>query len=459
MIPGRMASAGTPRRILIIDDDASVRAGLVGLLQMDGWETREADTIKRGLVGFSEFDPDLVLLDVALPDGSGLDLLDQIKRYSESTPVIMISGAGTFETVVESMKMGAESFLQKPFNHDVLQLTVEQASRIVNKEKELTVLRRASEQSGGTVLAGISEATRKLNALIDQIAGAPSPVLIEGESGTGKGLVARLIHQRSPRAKAPFVDLNCAGLSRELLESELFGHERGAFTGAVATKPGLFEVAANGTVFLDEIAEMEPSSQARLLKAIEDKKFRRVGGVRDLQADFRLIAATNRNLADQIASGQFRSDLYYRLNVVRISIPPLRERLDDVPLLAQFLAEKLAKELGKRPPKITDRAMAKLTGYPWPGNVRELRNVLERALLVSRSNEIRIDDLLLGEARVKRGADRALEEWEIQPLDQVSEQYVRNAVKATGGNVRKAARLLQVSPSTIYAKMKDESRQ
>jgi two-component system response regulator AtoC len=449
-----MNPAAASKRILIVDDDSAIRAGLAALLQVDGWETRDAETIKDGLVAFSQFDPDVVLLDVALPDGSGLDLLDQIRRFSETTPVIMISGSGTFETVVESMKMGAETFLQKPFTYESLRLALEQASRIVARQKELNALRRGSEQSGA-VLAGISEATQRLNRIIDQIAAAPSPVLIEGESGTGKGVVARLIHQRSPRARAPFVDLNCAGLSKELLESELFGHERGAFTGAVTTKPGLFEVAASGTVFLDEIAELETSIQVRLLKAIEDKKFRRVGGVRDLHADFRLIAATNRNLIDEIAAGRFRSDLYYRLDVVRISIPPLRDRLDDVPILAQFLAEKLAKELGMQPPKITDRAMARLTSYPWPGNVRELRNALERALLVSHGVEIRVDDLLLGEVRIARGADHPLEEWEVRPLDQMTAGYVRNAVKATGGNIRKAARLLKVSPSTIYAKIKE----
>jgi DNA-binding NtrC family response regulator len=450
-----MAVTSFSKRILIIDDDESIRGGLSALLEMDDWETREADTVKSGIVAFTEFAPDVVLLDVSLPDGSGVDLLDQIKRYSEATPVIMMSGAGTFETVVESIKMGAETYLTKPFEYEALKVTLEQASRMAAREKELALFRRSGEKDGEQ-LSGVSEATRHLNELIAQVASAPSPVLLEGESGTGKGLVARLIHNRSNRAKAPFVDLNCAGLSKELLESELFGHERGAFTGATAAKPGLFEVAANGTVFLDEIGEMEITIQARLLKALEDKKFRRVGGVRDLHADFRLIAATNRNLQDEIRQGRFRSDLYYRLNVVRISIPPLRERLDDVVLLAQLLCEQLAKELGKKPPRISDRAMARLTSYPWPGNVRELRNTLERAMLVAKGDEIRGEDLLLTEVRMKPESDRQMEEWEIQPLDKMTEGYVRSAVAAVGGNIRKAARLLEVSPSTIYARMKQE---
>jgi DNA-binding NtrC family response regulator len=450
-----MTTASPMKRILIVDDDEAIRTGLGALLEMDDWETRGADSVRAGIIAFSEFAPDVVLLDVSLPDGSGLELLDQIKRHSESTPVIMMSGAGTFESVVESIKMGAETYLTKPFDYEALKVTLEQASRMAAREKELSVLRRSTDKEGAR-FSGVSDATRHLNELIERVAPAPSPVLLEGESGTGKGLVARLIHNRSNRSKAPFVDLNCAGLSKELLESELFGHERGAFTGATATKPGLFEVAANGTVFLDEIGEMEISIQARLLKALEDKKFRRVGGVRDLHADFRLIAATNRNLQDEIRAGHFRSDLYYRLNVVRISIPPLRERLDDVVILARLLSEQLAKELGKRPPKISDRAMSRLTSYPWPGNVRELRNTLERAMLVARGDEIRSEDLLLGEVRMKPESDHTMEEWEIQPLDKMTQGYVRSAVAAVGGNIRKAARLLEVSPSTIYARLKEE---
>jgi two-component system nitrogen regulation response regulator NtrX len=443
------------KRIVIVDDDPQVTAGLSALLEMEDWNVRVADTAKKAIVAMGEFAPDVVLLDVSLPDGSGVDVLDQIKRYSESTPVIMMSGAGTFDIVVESMRTGAETFLQKPFEYDVLRLTLDQTLRIVAREKELTALRRNNE-ADATRIAGASDATSKLNELIDRIASAPSPVLIGGESGTGKGVVARNIHQRSNRSKAPFVDLNCAGLSKELLESELFGHERGAFTGATTTKPGLFEVAGSGTVFLDEIGEMEVSVQARLLKAIEEKRFRRVGGVRDLHADFRLIAATNRSLEEEIAQGRFRADLFYRLNVVRISIPPLRERNEDIAVLAQVLGEKLAKELGRRPPRITERALTKLISYPWPGNVRELRNVLERAMLVSRGDDLRVEDLVLGEVRLKRESDRALEEWEVRPLDEVTEEYVRSAVKAAGGNVRKAARLLDVSPSTIYAKLKEK---
>ncbi|HET7711349.1 MAG TPA: sigma-54 dependent transcriptional regulator [Thermoanaerobaculia bacterium] len=447
--------AEAEKRILIIDDDFDVRAGLSALVESDGWEARGAESIKEGIVAFTEFAPDVVLLDVALPDGSGIDLLDQIKRYSESTPVIIMSGSGTFSTVVDAMKLGAETFLAKPFDFAMLQISLEQALKVVEQRREIEVLRKNASR-GSERLAGISPAIQKLNQTIGTIAAASSPVLVEGESGTGKGLVARLIHQRSPRARAPFVDLNCAGLSRELLESELFGHEKGSFTGAIATKPGLFEVASQGTVFLDEIGEMDLVVQARLLKAIEDKRFRRVGGVRDLRSDFRLIAATNRNLVEEIRAGRFRSDLYYRLNVVRLTLPPLRERPEDIPVLAQYMLEMLSKEIGRsRSPKLTDRAMAKLTSYGWPGNVRELRNSIERALLLTQGSEIRADDISTGEVQIApESADRPLSEWEVQPLDDVTEQYVRRAVDAVGGNIRKAARMLQVSPSTVYAKLR-----
>jgi len=445
------------RRALLVDDDPGVAAGLQALLEAMEWEVRLAETARQAYVEFAAFSPDVVLLDVELPDASGIDVLQQLKSYSESTPVIMISGAGTIDRVVESMKLGAQTFLQKPFDADALTIALEQVAKSMAIARELTAAQRHENLGDEHRFLGISAASQTLNRLLDQVAPASSPVLLEGESGTGKGVLARLIHNRSPRAKAPFVDLNCAGLSKELLESELFGHEKGAFTSATATKQGLFEVASSGTLFLDEIGEMEISIQARLLKALEDRKFRRVGGVRDLQADFRLVAATNRTLRDEIASGTFRKDLYYRLNVVTIRVPPLRERADDIPLLAQQLAGRLANEIGRKPPAISDRAMRKLNEYPWPGNVRELRNVLERAMLVSNGSEIRTEDLFLEDSHgvVAAGSVLPQREWEVRPLEEITTAYVRAAVEAVGGNMRKAARILQISPSTLYAKLRE----
>jgi two-component system nitrogen regulation response regulator NtrX len=453
------AAASIRQRILVVDDDAAIVEGLAALLS-DDWDVKTATTGKEALATFAEASPDVVLLDVNLPDFSGIELLHQFKMYAETTPVIMMSGVGNLERVIETMKLGAETFLQKPFEYETLALTLEQVSRIVATQRELIALKRGDAR-GADRLPGVSPAMANLNQLLGQIARAPSPVLIEGESGTGKGVMARLIHRRSPRAKAPFVDLNCAGLSKELLESELFGHERGAFTNAMNTKPGLFEIAADGTLFLDEIGEMELTVQARLLKALEEKRFRRVGGTRDIRADFRLLAATNRDLQAEVAAGRFRGDLYYRLNVVRIKMPPLRERLEDVPILVDEILRPLSKEMGRSIPKISARALKKLASYPWPGNVRELRNVLERALLTMAGDEIRNDDLALDTqastavAAAQKGGALPAEEWEIQPLDRVIAQYVAASVKAAGGNVRKAARQLQISPSTLYSRLKD----
>ncbi|HEX8618361.1 MAG TPA: sigma-54 dependent transcriptional regulator [Thermoanaerobaculia bacterium] len=441
-----------------MDDDEQIAAGLAAFLS-DRWDVRTAGTGRTAVVAFGEFSPDVVLLDVTLPDTTGLELLHQFKMYSETTAVIMMSGVSTLDRVVESMRLGAETFLQKPFDLDTLEAVLQQVERILATRRELMALKR-TEAAHAEKLPGLSPSITHLNDILANVARVPSPVLIEGDSGTGKGVMARLIHSRSARAGKPFVDLNCAGLSKELLESELFGHERGAFTNAMNTKPGLFEIAGEGTLFLDEIGEMEPTVQARLLKALEEKRFRRVGGVRDLRADFRLIAATNRDLQAEVAAGRFRNDLYYRLNVVRLRMPPLRERMEDLPILAQEVLRPLCKELGRPVPKVSASAMKKLESYGWPGNVRELRNVLERAMLTQLGPEIRSEDLIIDTAATAAvaaaasGSGLPTGEWEIRPLDEVITRYVAAAVEATGGNVRKAARQLQISPSTLYARLK-----
>ena len=450
-----MSEAQVTQRLLIVDDDANIVTGLQALLAEE-WEVKTAMTARDARAVFADFSPDVVLLDMNLPDGNGVDVLHDLKMYSEAVSVIMMSGVGTVDSVVESMKLGAETFLQKPFDYSMLALTLEQVSRIVSTRRELIALRR-SGSSDQERLPGLSPAVQNLNQLLAQIARAPSPVLIEGDSGTGKGVYARLIHNRSPRARAPFVDLNCAGLSKELLESELFGHERGAFTNALNTKPGLFDIAADGTLFLDEIGEMDVTVQARLLKAIEDKRFRRVGGIRDLTTNFRLVAATNRDLGAEVAAGRFRGDLYYRLNVVRVRMPPLRERIEDIPLLVDVILRPLSKELGRPTPAVSARALKKLQSYAWPGNVRELRNVLERAMLTMTGKEIVSEDLLLEsetKSIVKTAGGLPTADWEIRALDDVVADYVTASVTAAGGNVRKAARQLQISPSTLYARMK-----
>jgi two-component system nitrogen regulation response regulator NtrX len=453
MIVGHMTDS-LRHRVLIVDDDLQISSGLEALLS-DDWDVRTAADGRAAVVAFGEFSPDVVLLDVQLPDTTGIDLLHQFKMYAEATPVIMMSGASTLDRVIDSMKLGAETFLQKPFDYETLAAVLQQVQRMLASRRELMALRR-NEGAQLERLPGISPAITHLNDILANVARVLSPVLIEGESGTGKGVMAKLIHHRSARARGPFVDLNCAGLSKELLESELFGHERGAFTNAMNTKPGLFEIAGDGTLFLDEMGEMELTVQARLLKALEEKRFRRVGGLRDLRADFRLVAATNRDLQAEVAAGRFRNDLYYRLNVVRLRMPPLRERPEDLPILTQELLRPLSKELGRPAPKVSPTAMKKLERYAWPGNIRELRNVLERAMLMLRGPEIRSEDLILDTAASVPSSTGLLPtaEWDIRPLDEVISKYVTAAVAATGGNVRKAARQLNISPSTLYARMK-----
>lgn len=436
------------RTLLLVEDEVDVRAGLQALLEHSGWQVVPADSVASARAAFDEARPDVALVDVMLPDGSGIDVLEHIKASSESTPVIMASGVGTIDMAVRAMRRGAESFLAKPYDIDNLELLLEQAMRQIATHRQLEALRRDHARSGGDFV-GASAAAVQLRQVLERVAPAPSPVLLLGESGTGKGLVARIIHRQSPRHRQPLVDLNCAGLSRELLESELFGHERGAFTDARTAKPGLLEIATGGTVFLDEIGELDPAVQARLLKALEEKRFRRVGGVRDIHVDIRLIAATNRDLQQEVDRGNFRKDLYYRLNVVRIEIPPLRERQEDIPLIARVLLSNLASELGRPELSLSERAMERLMTYEWPGNVRELRNVLERAALLSNDGRILIEDLPL-----PRQPGPGAPAPRVRPLDDVVFEAIQNALAVADGNVRKAARLLKVSPTTIYSRLR-----
>lgn len=439
-------------RLLLVDDDPTIRAGLAALLGMSGWEVAEASTAAEALRAFDAGSPDAVLLDVGLPDASGLDVLAHIQNSAGGVPVVMLSGVATVDIAVEAMRLGAANFIQKPADAGALEVVLEQAIRMAAARRQLAALERQVEPKG-ELLAGSSQAIALVREIIERVAPAPSPVLLLGESGTGKGLAARALHQRSRMARGPFVDLNCAGLPRDLLESELFGHERGAFTGALAAKQGLLEIASGGTLFLDEIGELDVAHQARVLKVLEQKTFRRVGGVRDIRVELRLVAATNRDLQAEVAAGRFRADLYFRLNVVSIHLPPLRERVDDIPLLAETLLATLSAELKRPAMKLSARALERLQKYRWPGNVRELRNVLERAILVSNGREILASNLLLGESGIARAPGGAPEtEWDIRPLDDVIASYVAKAVEASGGNMRLAARRLGISPSTLYAR-------
>ena len=448
-------------RVVVADDEASSRNGLAMLLRDEGFDVILAEDGVSGLAKVQETAPEVLVTDLRMPGMDGIELLRRARELDPEIVVVLMTAFAEVETAVKAMHEGAEHYLTKPLQIDELVLVIRRALERRTLKQEATELRaRLKERLKFDAIIGSSPVMQEIFNVIEQVAPSKASVLITGESGTGKELVAQAIHEHSPRSAHPFVKLHCAALAETILESELFGHEKGSFTGAAGRREGRFKQADGGTLFLDEIGEMDITIQARLLKALEEKRFRRVGGVRDLNANFRLIVATNRDLSEEVSSGRFRADLYYRLNVVRIRMPPLRERLEDIPILVEVILRPLAKEMGRPIPTISARATKKLQSYHWPGNVRELRNVLERSLLTLDGKEIRSEDLLLeADSPAGKPSSAALpgSEWDIRPLDEVIADYVAAAVDAAGGNMRKAARQLQISPSTLYARLKERS--
>ena len=382
-------------RILIVDDEESIRRSLAGILSDEGFETQavaSGETALRALAAPEEGDlPDLVLLDIAMPGRDGIDTLAQLRRDHPELPVVMMSGYGTIETALKATRLGAFDFVEKPVPFDRLLLTITHALEEVRLLRENTRLRAAAYRAHE--ILGSSEAIRKLKQQIEQAAPTNGWVLLTGESGTGKELFARQIHIRSKRADKPFVEVNSAAIPEELIESELFGHEKGAFTGAIAQRRGKFELGDGGTLFLDEIADMSLKTQAKVLRILQEHAFERVGGTESIEVDVRVIAATNKSLEEEIAQGRFREDLYYRLNVIPFRVPALRERREDIPIMAKAFAAEFCAEAGLAAKEITPRAMARLRSYSWPGNVRELRNIIERLVLMTPSQKIDVEDL------------------------------------------------------------------
>jgi two-component system nitrogen regulation response regulator NtrX len=378
-------------RILVVDDEESIRRSLAGLLSDEGYETATAAEGDAALAALRDDDCELVLLDIAMPGRDGLCVLEEIRAQWPELPVVMMSGHGTIETAVRATRLGAFDFIEKPLSAEKLLLTIQHAVENRRLESENQRLRaqalRAHEILGG------SEPIVRLKQQIAQAAPTNGWVLITGENGTGKELVARQIHVQSRRAAAPFVEVNCAAIPEELIESELFGHEKGAFTGAIARKRGKFELADSGTIFLDEIGDMSLKTQAKVLRVLQESKFERVGGTEPIEVDVRVIAATNKDLEKEIGGGSFREDLFYRLAVIPFQVPPLRERREDTPVLARAFVEELCAESGVRVKEIAPRAMELLQAYSWPGNVRELRNLMERLVLMTPGPRIQPEDL------------------------------------------------------------------
>ncbi len=447
---------GERRRILVVDDDEDVRGALRRYLSSNGFDVMEADGAASGLEALKRARPDAAIVDFSLGDSDGLSVLRSIKTLEPSVPVILLTGHGTIDLAVKAIKDGAEQFFTKPVEMPALLVVIERAIdgqriRQVSMAGKSVQARRAVDP-----FFGESPAIRMLADRAARVVGSSVPLLIQGETGTGKGVLARWLHESGPRREEAFVDLNCAGLSKELIETELFGHEKGAFTGAVAAKQGLLEMAHRGTVFLDEIGEIDPQVQPKLLKVVEELRFRRLGDLRDRQVDVRLIAATHRDLARRVEEGKFREDLLYRINAVPLLVPPLRERGRDVVLLARNLTRRIGGELGRPGLTLSGRAESALEALPWPGNVRQLRNVLEHAALMSEDDVLEAEDLGEGAPTpVRRGPtdDPRLS------LAEAERRHIEAVLRAEGWNVRSAAGILKLSRTALYDRIKKHAIQ
>ncbi len=441
--------------ILVVDDDAEMRDLVCDVLRDRGHQVTAIGSGQEALKLLGEGDYDLVLTDLRMKGMLGTELLNEVKRAYPDIGVILMTAFGSVETAVEAMKHGASDYLTKPVKNEELIRVVERGIREASLRREVNRLRREvhKEYSFHQIL-GKSKPMQEVFDLIRRVADSPTNVLITGESGTGKELVAKAIHYNSDRKDAPFIPVNCAAIPEQLLESELFGHMRGAFTDAKMDKRGLFEEAQKGTLFLDEISELPLMLQAKLLRAIQEKEIRRVGATKPIAVDVRIIAATNLNLADEVKAKRFREDLYYRLNVIELKLPPLRERREDIPLLVDAFLKKCGETRGKAVKGVGEAALAMLIDYTWPGNVRELENVIERAVTLSRGEKISPDDLpstVQGARGDRRVLDEAAEKT--LPLHEIEKEYIKKILEKTGGNKYQAAHALGIDRKTLYRKL------
>jgi DNA-binding NtrC family response regulator len=444
---------GNKARILVVDDEVNIREALAALLESDGYEVAAASSGQKAMETLRQEEFDVVISDLRMEGPSGIDLLRWLRETAPETEVIILTAYGTVEGAVEAMKLGAYDYIAKPVDRKRLSLLIEKAleKRRLSEENR-NLRRRLSIKEEFSNIIGTSPAIRKVFKIISEVAPTNATVLITGESGTGKELVARAIHQRSPRRSQPFVTLNCGALPDTLMESELFGYEKGAFTGALTAKIGRIEAASRGTLFLDEVGDMSLKTQVDLLRVLQDKELRRLGGTSAISVDVRFIAATNRDLKEEIAAKRFREDLYYRLNVVPISMPPLRERKEDIPLLLESFLQEFCSIHRKPRKRLSEGTLELLVRYSWPGNIRELRNLVERLVLLSRKDIIEPSDLPAG----IRGEN---EQPEItipltQPLREVEKTVIRNVLARVTRNRTAAARILGISLRALHYKIK-----
>ena len=444
-------------RVLIVDDEGNMRRMLRAILEQESYDVHEAEGGEAGLAACGAVEPDVVLLDLVMEPGpDGLTVLEQLQAHCPDPVVIMMSGKATLADAVRATKLGASQFLEKPLTPEGVMTAVGAAAELARTRAENRALRAELPDKGEIV--GTSGVMQQVRNLIGQVAGTPSRVLITGESGTGKELVARAIHRGSTRAARPMVSLNCAAVPRDLLESELFGHERGAFTGAVARRHGKFELADGSTLFLDEVGDLHLEAQAKLLRVLEEGTVERLGGERAKQVDVRVIAATNKNLAGAVEQGRFREDLFYRLNVFPIHVPPLRERLSDLPELVRHLAALAGARCTRAPREFPAAALERLNAHPWPGNVRELANVVERLTIVEPDGPVTAAgvDRILGtgprRGRVREGTSGPTNL--AQALDAYESELIQRALEEAGGRVAEAARRLETDRANLYRRMR-----
>ncbi|MFH1765509.1 MAG: sigma-54 dependent transcriptional regulator [Gemmatimonadota bacterium] len=441
--------------ILVVDDEELIQVWLGERLRAAGYDVATASTRAEARELVKESNPALMLLDLRLPDGDGIQLLDGFREIDRELVVIIVTAYGEIQTAVEAVKAGAYDFVEKPVEFDSLLLSIEKGLEKRRLRQQVESLREQHRWRFANIdLVARSSAMGAIVNTIKKVAKAESAtILLSGESGTGKDLLAKAVHAWSPRADHPFLEINCSALPENLVESELFGHERGAFTDARSRKKGLAELADGGTLFLDEVGDMPPGTQPKVLRFLEDSRFKRVGGTSDIRVDVRVIAATNHNLPQMVETGAFRSDLFFRLNVVPIHIPPLRERPDDIIPLAEYFVEELSKDLKRDPVKLTGSAVRLLESYPWPGNVRELRNILERVLILEDVRELRAEHLPIEihEARAASGEVSGLRQLPSEGLrlEDVERDLIRQALARSQGNVTRAAGLLGISRDTL----------
>jgi len=438
-------------RILIIDDDLQCCEALSAYLNSKGCSTSSVATCKKAEEAWHQSRPDVAVLDYELPDGNALTLLPRLREIDASIPTIVLTGYSTIDLAVEAIKAGAIQFLTKPADFEVLFEMIQQALEIRRSRQRQLFERERQFREGPDPFFGRSSAIRKLEELVHKIAGVDSAVLIQGETGTGKGVMARWIHAHSSRSSESFVGLNCGGLSHELLETELFGHEKGAFTSAMQSKTGLLEIAHKGTVFLDEIGDVDLQVQPKLLKVLEEKQFRRLGDTKDRRVDIRLVAATHQDIVSMIHAGKFRSDLYFRISAVPMLVPALRDRMEDIPLLAAHILRQLCIDLAIGEITLAPGAMSALQAYSWPGNIRELRNVLERGVLLREGPQLTERDLHF-DIRI---APQAHSAGSLRTLEQVEREYIEEILNLEGGRVSTAAQRLGIPRSSLYHKIKE----